>query len=196
LGEAIGAISVEIYSDVDGIMTADPKIVPNASVLSQISYSDILELASKGAKVIHPRAIEYAIRGNMPVFIKSTYKCTPGTLISLGQERSFGMDKKLPKQVITGIAHITDRVQITIYEDDPIINNHLLTQLAGNTLREYFHGDKGVDMARKGIELSVSPYDEPRLDVPAFYRKSAIQIYLNWLVRVLRLSIRVPLNML
>ena len=62
LGEAIGAFSVEIYSDVDGIMTADPKIVPNASVLSQISYSDILELASKGAKVIHPRAIEYAIR--------------------------------------------------------------------------------------------------------------------------------------
>ena len=134
LGEAIGAFSVEIYSDVDGIMTADPKIVPNASVLSQISYSDILELASKGAKVIHPRAIEYAIRGNIPVFIKSTCKCTPGTLISLGQERSIGLDKKISKRVVTGIAHITGRVQITIYEDDPILNNHLLTQLAGNNI--------------------------------------------------------------
>jgi aspartate kinase len=167
LGEAIGAISVEIYSDVDGIMTADPKIVPNASVLSQISYSDILELASKGAKVIHPRAIEYAIRGNMPVFIKSTYKCTPGTLISLGQERSFGMDKKLPKQVITGIAHITDRVQITIYEDLENLENSLKANAeAGRIVGPYgvppiwaqserFEAEQALREKHKNVDLSL-----------------------------------------
>ncbi|HZJ58381.1 MAG TPA: aspartate kinase [Clostridia bacterium] len=132
LGEAISAFSVEIYSDVDGIMTADPKIVPNASVLSQISYADILELASKGAKVIHPRAIEYAIRGNIPVFIKSAYKCTPGTIVSFGQERTFGLDKTISRRVVTGIAHITGRAQITIHGNDPVINNHILAQLAVN----------------------------------------------------------------
>lgn len=132
LGEALSAFAVEIYSDVDGVMTADPKIVSNASVLSQISYSDILELASKGAKVIHPRAIEYAIRGNIPVFIKNTGKSSPGTVVSFEYERSFGSSKMLSKQVVTGLAHITGRVQVIINQDDPIVNNRILRELADN----------------------------------------------------------------
>lgn len=132
LGEALSAFAVEIYSDVDGVMTADPKIVSNASVLSHVSYSDILELASKGAKVIHPRAIEYAIRGNIPVFIKNTFNTTPGTIVSFEYERSFGPNKVLSRQVVTGVAHITGRVQVTIYQEDSAINNRILTQLADN----------------------------------------------------------------
>lgn len=132
LGEALSAYAVEIYSDVDGVMTADPKIVPNASVLSHVSYADILELASKGAKVIHPRAIEYAIRGNIPVFIKNTSKTTPGTIVSFEYERSFGPNKVLSKRVVTGVAHITGRVQVTIFQEDSAINNRILTQLADN----------------------------------------------------------------
>jgi len=53
--------------------------------------------------------------------------------------------------------------------DDKVALDRFIKRGLDNTLREYFHGDKGVDMARKGIELSVSPYDEPRLDVPKFY---------------------------
>jgi aspartate kinase (EC 2.7.2.4) len=70
LGEALSASCIEIYTDVDGIMTADPRIVSNASVIQHISYSDVLEMASEGAKVIHPRAVEFAMRSNIPVFIK------------------------------------------------------------------------------------------------------------------------------
>lgn len=134
LGEALSAFSVEIYSDVDGVMTADPKLVPNASVLSHVSYSDILELASKGAKVIHPRAIEYAIRGNLPIFIKNTANSNPGTIISFNYDRSLDSNKEISRKVVTGIAHITGRIQVTIYEENPSINNRILTQLADNNI--------------------------------------------------------------
>ncbi|MFY9177726.1 MAG: aspartate kinase [Caldicoprobacterales bacterium] len=132
LGEALSAYAVEIFTDVDGVMTADPKIVPNASVLSHVSYLDVLELADKGAKVIHPRAIEYAIRAKIPVFIKNTSNSTPGTVISFENERSFGPKNIISTQVVTGVAHITGRIQVTIYQDDPIINNRILAQLADN----------------------------------------------------------------
>ena len=132
LGEALSAFAVEIFSDVDGVMTADPKIVPDASVLSHVSYMDILELADKGAKVIHPRAVEYAIRGKIPVFIKNTSNSTPGTVISFDNERSYGPKNLTSIQVVTGIAHITGRTQVTIYQDDTIINNRILAQLADN----------------------------------------------------------------
>ncbi len=134
LGEALSAFAVEIYSDVDGVMTADPKIVPNASVLSHVSYSDILELASKGARIIHPRAIEYAIRGNIPIVIKNTSNTAPGTIVSIDEDRSFGTSRALSRRVVTGVAHITGRVQVTIYEKDYAISNRILTQLASNNI--------------------------------------------------------------
>lgn len=130
LGEALSAFSVEIYSDVDGIMTADPRLVPDASVLSHASYSDALELASKGAKIIHPRAIEYAIRGNLPVFVKNIINNNPGTIVSSDHDRSYGSKKRVSRQVVTGIAHITGRIQITIDSKDSIISKRLLEQLA------------------------------------------------------------------
>ncbi len=132
LGEALSAFAVEIFSDVDGVMTADPKIVPDASVLSHVSYLDILELADKGAKVVHPRAIEYAIRSKIPVFIKNTSNSTPGTVISFENEQSYGQKSLTSTQVVTGIAHIAGRTQVTIYQDDTIINNRILAQLADN----------------------------------------------------------------
>lgn len=132
LGEALSAYAVEIFSDVDGVMTADPKIVPDASVLSHVSYLDILELADKGAKVIHPRAVEYAIRGKIPVFIKNTSNSTPGTVITFENGRSYGQQHLTSTQVVTGIAHITGRTQVTIYQDDTVVNNRILALLADN----------------------------------------------------------------
>lgn len=88
LAKAFNAEFIEIYSDVDGIHTADPKIVERAELLSQISYDEIVELAHKGTKIIHPRAVEIARDAKIPIFIKPVVSETAGTLIqSLKHER-------------------------------------------------------------------------------------------------------------
>jgi aspartate kinase len=113
LGEALKADAIEIYTDVDGIMTADPRIVPEAKIIDKISYNEVFQFADQGAKVIHPRAVEYAMRGNVPIFIKNTMSDAPGTLITSAKGGS--------KDIITGITHMSNRTQVSISFDD--INN-------------------------------------------------------------------------
>lgn len=135
LGEALSASCVEIYTDVDGIMTADPRIVSNASVIQHINYSDVLEMASEGAKVIHPRAVEFAMRSNIPVFIKNTLNNSPGTIISqdFGNVIQKSGDNK-SNQVVTSIAHITGRIQIIIKDICSEEQNLLLMKMARNNI--------------------------------------------------------------
>lgn len=82
LGAALNAEMVEIYTDVDGIMTADPRIVTNARILDIVSYNEVSQLAHQGAKVIHPRAVEIAMQKSIPLVVKSTFSDAPGTLIT------------------------------------------------------------------------------------------------------------------
>ena len=135
LGEALAAAYIEIYTDVDGIMTADPRIVSNASVIQHINYSDVLEMASEGAKVIHPRAVEFAMRSNIPVFIKNTLNNAPGTIISQNNGNITPKSgHNSSKQLVTSIAYITGRIQVTIkdiYSED---QNLLLTKMANNNI--------------------------------------------------------------
>ena len=124
LGAALQAEAVEIYTDVDGIMTADPRIVPQAKVLSEISYNDVFHLAHQGAKVIHPRAVEYAMKGNVPLLIKNTLNDAPGTMIS--------KLKEVPIMNITGITSMTERTQITLNysEKNQPLDNKIFELLA------------------------------------------------------------------
>lgn len=82
LGKALNAEYVEIYTDVDGIMTADPNIVPNARTIDRIDYREVFQMAYQGAKVIHPRAVEYALEDNIPLIVKNTFSDAPGTVIT------------------------------------------------------------------------------------------------------------------
>ena len=82
IAAALKADKCEIYTDVDGVMTADPRIVKNAHIIKQISYDKIREMAHQGAKVIHPRAVEIVMRYGGPMVVKSTFSEAPGTLIS------------------------------------------------------------------------------------------------------------------
>ena len=82
LGAALKADCVEIYTDVEGIMTADPRLVKEANILEQISYAEVCQMAYNGAKVIHPRAVEIAMGSNIPMYVKSTFSDAPGTLIT------------------------------------------------------------------------------------------------------------------
>ena len=111
LGVALEAKRIEIYTDVDGIMTADPRIVKDASLINIISYNEVFQLADHGAKVIHPKAIDIAMKGNVPILIKNTMNDCEGTLINNNG------DVKHPK-VITGITHQNDRIQVKIQFED------------------------------------------------------------------------------
>ncbi len=82
LGVALKADTVDIFTDVEGIMTADPRIVEDAAPLDTVTYSEICNLAFQGAKVIHPRAVELAMQTNVPIRVRSTMSDHPGTLVS------------------------------------------------------------------------------------------------------------------
>ncbi|WP_055667805.1 aspartate kinase [Desnuesiella massiliensis] len=107
LGVALKAEEIQIYTDVDGIMTADPRIVKDACLINKISYNEVFQFADQGAKVIHPRAVEIAMRGNIPLTIKNTMSECEGTIIDNYGE--FTNDS-----LITGITHMSNRLQVNI----------------------------------------------------------------------------------
>lgn len=82
LGAAVGAERVDIFTDVEGVMTADPRVVPEARVLDSISHAEVGEMANEGAKVLHPRAVDISQAHKVPLRVRSTFSPAPGTLIS------------------------------------------------------------------------------------------------------------------
>ncbi len=107
LGAALSAVETQIYTDVDGIMTADPRIVSEATLIKKISYDEIFQFADQGAKVIHPRAVEILRKYNIPLVIKNTMNECAGTVISNFETENY-------ENIITGITHMNNRVQIKI----------------------------------------------------------------------------------
>ncbi|KXG75806.1 aspartate kinase [Thermotalea metallivorans] len=127
LGEALHADVVEIYTDVDGVMTADPRLVPEAKVIDTICYDEIYQMAEDGAKVVHPRAVEIARRGNITLKIKNTFSDAPGTTIN-GQMgfRNKSYRSMAGDDLITAIAHKNNITQVTVYFEDSVEANELL----------------------------------------------------------------------
>lgn len=114
LGAALGAEWIDIFTDVNGVMTADPRIVSEAQPLSIVTYNEICNMAYQGAKVIHPRAVEIAMQSKVPIRIRSTQSGELGTLVtSIGSERP-GRD--IQERLITGIAHVSGVTQIKVTE--------------------------------------------------------------------------------
>lgn len=116
LAAALHADRCDIYSDVDGMFTADPRIVPNAKLIDQITYEETLELAASGAKILHLRAVEYARRFNLPLRVRSSYSNKPGTLVTGSME-----DLPVEQALITGVAHDRSEAKITVLSvpDEP-----------------------------------------------------------------------------
>ena len=107
----LGAERCEIYTDVEGIYTADPRVVPNARKVTEIGYEEMLELAQLGARVMHPRAVELGELYDMPILVASSFADAPGTLI-----HRYG-DVDMPMEIrknVRGIAHDTDVARITL----------------------------------------------------------------------------------
>ncbi len=108
LAVGLGAAKCEIYSDVDGIYTTDPRIEPNARKLKEIGYEEMLELATYGAKIMHNRAVELGKVYNMPILVASSTRDVPGTLIHGGTEMVEQRNK------VSGIAHDSDVAKVTV----------------------------------------------------------------------------------
>lgn len=161
LGVALQADRIDIFTDVNGVMTADPRVVEKARPLKQITYAEICNLAYQGAKVIHPRAVEIALQAKVPLRIRSTYSEELGTLVTNAPR--FEEDMKITERIITGIAHIGSLTQIKI-------------AIQENALAKQSHIFKA--MAEAGISvdfINISP-SSVVYTVPNHLRKQAISI--------------------
>ena len=113
IGAALKSEWIDIFTDVDGIMTADPRIADNARPLSVVTYNEVCNLAYQGAKVIHPRAVEIAMHARVPIRIRSTYSDQLGTLVTTLDKGSHGSD--IRERMVTGIAHVSNVTQIKVF---------------------------------------------------------------------------------
>ncbi|MFT8362652.1 MAG: aspartate kinase [Sporolactobacillus sp.] len=112
LGAAVGADWIDIFTDVNGIMTADPRIVDDARQLSVLTYNEVCNLAYQGAKVIHPRAVEIAMTAKVPIHIRSTASDDLGTLVTTMTRAGHGQD--IQERPVTGITYVKGVSQIRV----------------------------------------------------------------------------------
>jgi aspartate kinase len=128
LAAALHADVCEIYTDVDGVFTADPRIVANARQIKQITYEEMLELAACGAKVLHLRSVEYARRAGLPIHVRSSYSHQTGTMVTGSTE-----DLPVEQALITGVAHDRSEAKITIVAvpDEPGAAARIFETVAG-----------------------------------------------------------------
>jgi aspartate kinase len=109
LAAALHADVCEIYTDVDGVFTADPRIVPNARRLDTVTYEEMLELAACGAKILHLRSVEYGRRYGVPIHVRSSFSGKPGTTVTGSIE-----ELSVEQAIISGVAHDRSEVKVTV----------------------------------------------------------------------------------
>ena len=126
LAAALEAKYCEIYTDVEGVYTTDPNIVPEARKIQSLSYDEMLELASSGAKVLHLRAVEFAKKNDVVLHVRSSFNDIEGTWVMDFK------DEKMERPVITGVSYDNNQVKITVFglKDEPGIAADLFGQLA------------------------------------------------------------------
>lgn len=114
LGVALNAEVIDIFTDVEGVMTADPRIVKNAKLLNAVTYNEICQLAREGAKVIHPRAVEIAMQKSIPLRVRSTFSDNTGTLVANVTTGTLDTVKLISDNLITGVTYTSNISQFKI----------------------------------------------------------------------------------
>ena len=129
LAKVLKAVMCEMYTDVEGVFTADPKIVKNARKIEKISYEEMFELASLGAQVLQPRSIEFAMKFGVPIHVRSSFSEKKGTIISREV-------KTMEHIVVSGVALNKDEAKVTICDvpDKPGIAAKIFKDLAGENI--------------------------------------------------------------
>ena len=168
---ALAADECEICTDVEGVYTTDPRIVEGARRLQQITFEEMLELASLGSKVLHPRSVEFAGRYRVPLRVMSTFVEGPGTLITLENDN-------MEQALVSGIAHATDEAKVTVsgVPDIPGIASKILGPVGGNNIEvDMIVQNTGVDgmtdftftVKRQDYEATLSLLKEVAKDIGA-----------------------------
>ena len=162
LAAALGADRCDIYTDVDGVYTTDPRIVPEARKINKIAYEEMLELASVGAKVLHSRSVEIAMKRNVPLQVLSSFEDSigsdlPGTLVTKEEDI-------MEQELVTGVAYARDEAKVTLVgvPDVPGIAAKVFGPLADTAVN--------VDMIVQNVssdgKFTDMTFTVPRADLP------------------------------
>jgi aspartate kinase len=159
LAAALGADVCEIYTDVSGVFSADPRIVPDAKKLPVVSFEEMLEMAASGAKVLQLRSVEYARNHNVRIHCRSSFEDGPGTFV-------YPEEETMERPLVTAVTHSTDEARITLtgLPDQPGVAGRVLTVLAEANVNVdmIIQNEPMTDGHRADMSFTV-----PRADVPA-----------------------------
>ncbi|WP_375481855.1 aspartate kinase [uncultured Jatrophihabitans sp.] len=156
IAAALRADVCEIYTDVDGVYSADPRIVPNARRLEQVTFEEMLELAACGAKILHLRSVEYARRYGMPLHVRSSFSAKSGTTVSGSME-----DLPVEQAIISGVAHDRSEVKITV------VNVPDKPGQAAAIFRELANAEINIDMIVQNVSTGGTGRTDVSFTLPA-----------------------------
>ena len=156
LAAALDADVCEIYTDVDGIFSADPRAVPSARKLSTVTYEEMLELAAAGAKVLHLRCVEYARRYNLPIHVRSSFSPLEGTWVVENHPEGGTMEQA----IIAGVAHDKSEAKITI------VGVPDRTGVAARIFQALADNDLNIDMIVQNVSAAATGLTDISFTLP------------------------------
>jgi len=179
LAAVMNAALCEVHTDVDGVYTTDPRLAPEACMLRQVSYDEMLELASLGAGVMHSRAIEFAKKFNVPIHVRSSFSDTPGTMIVEAPEPS--------NRPVSGCAVIKDEALVTLtgVPDQPgtslavfskIASRNVTVDMIVQNIGEHGKADISFTVLRNDLPVTLAAVEEAarELDAEGFYHEDTV----------------------
>ena len=166
LAAALDADVCEIYTDVDGVFSADPRVVPTAKKLKSVTYEEMLELAASGAKVLHLRCVEYARRYDLPIHVRSSFSNNEGTWVVKDHPEGDQMEQA----IISGIAHDKSEAKITI------VGVPDRTGVAARIFQAIADNDINIDMIVQNISAAATGLTDISFTLPKSEGTNATQI--------------------
>ena len=166
LAAALDADVCEIYTDVDGVFSADPRVVPAARKLKSITYEEMLELAASGAKVLHLRCVEYARRFDLPIHVRSSFSGNEGTWVVKDRPEGDGMEQA----IISGIAHDRSEAKITI------VGVPDRTGVAARIFQAIADVDVNIDMIVQNVSAAATGLTDMSFTLPKAEGEKAIGV--------------------
>ena len=166
LAAALDADVCEIYTDVDGVFSADPRVVPSAKKLKSVTYDEMLELAASGAKVLHLRCVEYARRYDLPIHVRSSFSNNEGTWVVKDHPEGDQMEQA----IISGIAHDKSEAKITI------VGVPDRTGVAARIFQAIADNDINIDMIVQNVSAAATGLTDISFTLPKSEGATATQI--------------------
>ena len=166
LAAALEADVCEIYTDVDGVFSADPRVVPSAKKLKSVTYDEMLELAASGAKVLHLRCVEYARRYDLPIHVRSSFSNNEGTWVVKDHPEGDQMEQA----IISGIAHDKSEAKITI------VGVPDRTGVAARIFQAIADNDINIDMIVQNVSAAATGLTDISFTLPKSEGANATQI--------------------